>query len=136
MSPFSSILRCFETCPHFHTLKKEQSQNYTPTDRVRKNAEISCISLQFFNSPDMFPFTRKPGCFECFLNDVYSVKPRKIAVLSIVPCQQNHALNVPCPWEQISTANFIHRKTLIAKPFGITSGSSGITGYHNNFSGS
>lgn len=42
----------------------------------------------------MFPFTRKLGCFECFLNDVYSVKPRKIAVLSIVSCQQNHALNV------------------------------------------
>ena len=94
MSPFSSILRCFETCPHFHTLKKGQSQNYTPTDRVRKNAEILCISWHFSNLPDMFPFTRKLGCFECFLNDVYSVKPRKIAVLSIVSCQQNHALNV------------------------------------------
>ena len=43
----------------------------------------------------MFPFTRKLGCFECFLNDVYFVKPRKIAVLSIVSCQQNYALNVP-----------------------------------------
>ena len=84
-----------ETCPHFHTLKKGQSQNYTPTNRVRKNAEISCISWDFSSLPDMFPFTRKTGCFECFLNDVYSVKPRKIGVLSIVPCQQNHALNVP-----------------------------------------
>ena len=61
---------------------------------MRKNAEISCISWDFSNLPDMFPFTRKPGCFECFLNDVYSAKPRKIAVLSIVSCQQNHALNV------------------------------------------
>ena len=42
----------------------------------------------------MFPFTRKLGCFECFLNCTYSVKLRKIGVLSIVPCQQNYALNV------------------------------------------
>ena len=42
----------------------------------------------------MFSFTRKLGGFECFLNSAYSVKPRKIAALSVVPCQQNHALNV------------------------------------------